>query len=211
MGGMTMVVGHTGHAAAGYLGMWMAMMVPMMLPSLLPMLARYHPSVGGAKGIHRHGRTALVALGYFVVWAVLGMAAYAAGEGILAVEMRWGTVARWLPVAAGVVIVLAGGVQGSAWKARRLAACREGSGCGCRPAPTYLGAWRHGLGFGLKCSLCCGSLMVVLLALGMMDLVAMSGVTLAISAERLAPAPLRVARITGAAIVAIGVLAIARV
>ena len=35
-------------AAAGYLGMWMAMMVPMMLPSLVPMVSRYRRSVRGA-------------------------------------------------------------------------------------------------------------------------------------------------------------------
>lgn len=210
MGGMTMAGGTWHGAAAGYLGMWMAMTVPMMLPSLLPMLSRYHRSVRGAEGIHRHGRTALVALGYFAVWAVLGMAAYAAGAGIMEVEMRRGAAAHWLPAAAGVAILLAGCVQVSSWKARQLAACREGSGCGCPSAPTFLAAWRHGLGLGLRCSLCCGSLMVALLATGMMDLVAVVVVTLAISAERLAPAPVRVARLTGVAIVAIGVLTIAR-
>lgn len=53
--------------------------------------------------------------------------------------------------------------------------------------------------------------MLALLAIGMMDLVAMAAVTLAISAERLAPAPLRVARAAGLAIVVVGVLTIARV
>jgi predicted metal-binding membrane protein len=198
-------------AAAGYLGMWMAMMVPMMLPSLVPMLSRYRQSVRGADGIHLHGLTALVGVGYFVIWAALGMAAYAAGAGLMAVEMRWGTVARWLPVATGVVLLLAGGVQLTSWKARQLALCREGSGCGCPPAPNALGAWWHGLRLGVRCSLCCGSLMLALLAIGMMDLVAMAAVTLAISAERLALAPVRVARVTGVAIIVVGVLAIARV
>ncbi|MGH7518112.1 MAG: DUF2182 domain-containing protein [Gemmatimonadales bacterium] len=198
-------------AAAGYLGMWMAMMVPMMLPSLVPMLSRYRRSVRGADGIHLHGLTALVGMGYFVIWAVLGAAAYAAGAGLMAVEMRWGAVARWLPVATGVVLLAAGGVQFTSWKARRLALCREGSGCGCLPAPNALGAWRHGLRLGVRCSLCCGSLILALLAIGMMDLVAMAAVTLAISAERLAPAPLRVARVAGVAIVVVGVLTIARV
>jgi predicted metal-binding membrane protein len=153
-------------AAAGFLGMWMAMMVPMMLPSLVPMLSRYRRSVPGADGIHLHGLTALVGVAYFVVWAVLGTAAYAAGAGIMAVEMRWGTVAPWLPVAAGVVLVAAGGVQFTSWKARQLALCREGSGRGCPPGAR--GAWRHGLGLGLRCSLSCGSLMLALLAIGMM-------------------------------------------
>jgi predicted metal-binding membrane protein len=197
-------------AAAGYLGMWMAMMVPMMLPSLVPMLSRYRWSVRGAAGIHLHGLTALVGVGYFVIWAILGAAAYAAGAGLMAVEMRWGAVARWLPVATGVVLLAAGGVQLSSWKARQLALCRDRSGCGCPPTLTVLGAWRHGLRLGVRCSLCCGSLMLALLAIGRMDLVAMAAVALAISAERLAPVPLRVARVTGVAIAVVGVLTIAR-
>jgi predicted metal-binding membrane protein len=211
MTGMTMPQQTWYGAAAGYLGMWMAMMVPMMLPSLVSMLSRYRRSVRGADGIHLHGLMALVGVGYFVIWAVLGAAAYAAGAGIMAVEMRWGAVARWLPVATGVVLLAAGGVQVSSWKARQLALFREGSGCGCLPAPNALGAWRHGLRLGVRCSLCCGSLMLALLAIGMMNLAAMAAVTLAISAERLAPAPLRVARVAGVAMVVVGVLTIARV
>ena len=210
MTGMTMPQQTWYGAAAGYLGMWMAMMVPMMLPSLVPMLSRYRRSVRGADGIHLHGLTALVGVGYFVIWAVVGMAAYAAGAGVTAVEMRWETVAQWLPVAAGMVLLVAGGVQFTSWKARQLALCREESGCGCAPVLNALGAWRHGLRLGVWCSLCCGSLMLALLAIGMMDLVAMAAVTLAISAERLAPAPLRVARVAGVAIVVVGVLTIAR-
>jgi predicted metal-binding membrane protein len=156
MTGMTMSQQTWYGAAAGYLGMWMAMMVPMILPSLVPMLSRYRRSVRGADGIHLHGLTALVGLGYFVIWAVLGTAAYAAGAGVMTVEMRGGMVAQWLPVAAGVVLLVAGGVQFTSWKARQLALCREGSGCGCPPVPNALGAWRHGLRLGVQCSLCCG-------------------------------------------------------
>ena len=195
-------------AAAGYLGMWMAMMVPMMLPSLIPMLSHYRRSVRGANGIPLHGLTALVGAGYFALWAVFGAAAYAAGVGVMAIQMWWGTVAQWLPVAAGLVLLLAGGVQLTPWKARQLALCRDGSRRGCPPAPNALGAWRHGLGLGVRCSRSCGSLMLALLAIGTMDLVAMAAVTLAISAERLAPAPLRVARVAGVAIVVVGVLTI---
>ena len=197
-------------AAAGYLGMWMAVMVPMMLPALVPMLSRYRRSVRGAEGIHLHGLTALVALGYFAIWTVLGAGAYAAGAGVMAIEMRWESVAQWLPVTAGVVLLGAGGLQLTSWKARHLALCREGSGCDRPPAPNASGAWRHGLRLGVRCSLCCGSLMLALLAIGMMDLIAMTAVTLAISAERLTPVPLRVARVVGVAIVVLGVVTIAR-
>jgi predicted metal-binding membrane protein len=211
MTGMTMPQQAWYGAAAGYLRMWMAMMVPMMLPSLVPMLSRYRRSVRGADGIHLHGLTTLVGVGYFVIWAALGTAAYAAGAAVMAVEMRWGKVAQWLPVAAAVVLLVAGGMQFTSWKARQLALCREGSGSGCQHAPDALGAWRHGLRLGMRCSLCSASLMLALLAIGMMDLVAMAAVTLAISAERLAPAPLRVARVTGVVIFLVGVLTIVRV
>ncbi len=40
----------------------------------------------------------------------------------MAVEMQWGAVTRWLPVAAGVVLLAAGGVQFTSWKARQLPA-----------------------------------------------------------------------------------------
>ena len=211
MTGMTMPPGSWYGAAAGYLGMWMAMMVPMMLPSLVPMLSRYRRSVRGVDGIRVHGLTALVGAGYFVVWAVLGTAAYAAGAGLMMVELRWGEVARWLPVASGGVLLVAGGVQFTSWKARQLALCRGESEDGCPASPHAIGAWRHGLRLGTRCSLSCGSLMLALLAIGMMDLPATAAVTLAITAERLGPAPLRVARVAGAAIVVVGVLTIARV
>ena len=198
-------------AAVSFLGIWLVMMVVMMLPSLVPMLSRYRRSVRGADGIHLHGLTALVGVGHFVIWAVVGMAAYAAGAGVMALEMRWEKVGQWLPVGAGVVLLVAGGVQFTSWKALKLALCREGSGCDCPPAPNALSAWRHGLRLGVRCSLCCGSLMLTLLAIGMMDLVAIAAVMVAISAERLAPAPLRVARVAGVAIVVVGLLTIARV
>lgn len=53
--------------------------------------------------------------------------------------------------------------------------------------------------------------MLALLAIGMMDLVAMAAVTVAIAAERWGPAPVRVARTAGVAIIVLGVVTIARV
>lgn len=197
-------------AAAGYLGMWMAMMAPMMLPSVVPMLSGYRRSVRGADGIHLHALTAVVVLGYFAVWAVVGVAVHGGGAALMAVETRWG-LEHWLPVAAVAGLFAAGGVQLSSWKARQLALCRQDSVRGCPLGPSIVEAWRHGLERGVRCSLSCGSLMLALLAIGMMDLVAMAAVTVAISAERLVPAPARVVRAAGIAIVVVGVLMIARV
>ena len=83
--------------------------------------------------------------------------------------------------------------------------------CGCPPAPSVMGAWRHGFTLGVRCSLCCGTLMLALLAIGMMDLVAMAAVTLAIAVERFAPVSLQAARVTGVAILVVGVLTIVRI
>jgi predicted metal-binding membrane protein len=198
-------------AAAEYLGMWMAMMVPMMLPSLIPMVSRYRLSVRGAHGTHMHGLTALVVAGYFAIWAALGMVAFAAGALLDAMATTSETMTHWLPAAASVVLLAAGGVQLTSWKARQLSLCREGSGCGSPGTPEAGAAWRHGLRLGLRCSLCCGSLMLALLATGIMNPAAMAVATLAISAERLAPAPLRVARVAGAGIVLAGILTIVSV
>ena len=203
---------HTGHqGVVAYVGMWMLMMVPMMLPSLVPVLVRYRRSVRGAGEMNAYGLTALVMAGYFAVWAVLGVAAWAAGAGVMAAEMRWGWAAEWQPVAVGMVLLVAGGVQFSSWKARQLARWREGSAQSYPPGLSAVGAWWHGLSLGVRCVLGCGSLMLALLAIGMMNVVAMVVVTVAITAERLMPVRLQVARVTGVVIVVVGVLTIARV
>jgi predicted metal-binding membrane protein len=203
-------------AAASFLGMWIVMMVAMMLPSLVPMLRRYREAVGNADKASEAGETplgrlsALVGVGYFVVWTVFGMAAFPLGVALAAIEMRQPALARAVPIAVGVVVVVAGALQLTAWKARHLACCRQAPGRG-RTLPADPGtAWRHGLRLGLHCSRCCAGLMAILLVAGVMDPGAMAVVTAAITAERLAPAGERVARGIGAAVVGAGLFLIAR-
>src|SRR6266699_7307247 len=88
-------------AAAGFLAMWVVMMVAMMLPSLVPTLRRYRQAGHGPM-------TALVGVGYFAVWTVFGMVAY-----LLGLALPHAT-----PIAVGVVVLLAGFLQFTAWKAR---------------------------------------------------------------------------------------------
>jgi predicted metal-binding membrane protein len=199
-----------GGAAASFLGMWLMMMVAMMLPSLVPMLSRYRRVVGWA-GETRLGRlTALVGTGYFFIWTMFGMAAYSLGVMLAVVEMQRPALARAVPVAVGVVVLVAGALQFTAWKAHHLAYCRQAPACG-RTLPADLGtAWRHGLRFGLHCSYSCLNLTVVLLAMGVMDLRTMAVVTAAITAERLAPAGKPLAQLIGAVVVGAGLLLIAR-
>ena len=197
-------------AAATFLVMWVAMMAAMKLPSLVPMLQRYREAVGTPGGTHLGRLTALVALAYFCVWTLLGMAAFPLGAALATLEMRQPALARAVPVAIALVVLLAGALQFSAWKARHLACCRERPGC-CDPLPADAGsAWRHGLRLGLHCSACCAGLMAILLVMGVMDLGAMAAVAAAITAERLAPAGQRVARFTGAVAVLAGCIMLAR-
>jgi predicted metal-binding membrane protein len=196
--------------AASFLGMWIVMMVAMMLPSLVPMLRRYRQAVGRA-GETRSGRlTALVGVGYFFVWTGFGMAAFPLGVAVAAVEIRQPALARAVPIAVGLVVLMAGSLQLTAWKARHLAYCREAPGRGCTLPADAGTAWRHGLRLGLHCSHCCAGLMAILLGLGVMDLRAMAVVAAAITVERLAPAGEGVAQAIGAVVVGAGLFLIAR-
>jgi predicted metal-binding membrane protein len=197
-------------AATSFLGMWIVMMVAMMLPSLVPMLWRYRQAVG-RPGETRLGRlTALVGVGYFFVWTVLGMAAFPLGAALASIEMQQPVLARAVPIAAGVVVLIAGSLQLSAWKARLLACCREAPGRG-RALPADSGtAWRLGLRLGLHCSYCCAPPMAILLVVGVMDLRAMALVAAAITAERLAPAGERIAQVIGGVALVAGWFLVAR-
>jgi predicted metal-binding membrane protein len=197
-------------AAASFLGMWVVMMVAMMLPSLLPMLLRYRQVLGNS-GAARLGRlTALVSVGYFFVWTVFGLAAFPVGVALTDLEMQHPAVARAVPMAIGLIVLLPGLLQFTAWKARQLVCCRETPGCGSTVSPDARTAFRHGVRIGINCGYCCGGLMIILLVVGVMDLRAMSVVTAAITAERLAPAAERVARAIGAVAVLTGLFLMAR-
>jgi predicted metal-binding membrane protein len=197
-------------AAASFLGMWVVMMVAMMLPSLVPMLRHYRQAVDRASEPRLGRLTALVSVGYFFVWTVFGIAAFPLGVTLAALEMALPALARVVPIAAGVVVLTAGTLQFTAWKVHRLARCRETLGRS-RSLPADAGtALRHGLSLGLTCSYCCAGLTAILLGLGIMDLRAMAGVTVAITVERLAPAGERAARAVGAVAVGVGFYLIAR-
>jgi predicted metal-binding membrane protein len=184
------------------------MMVAMMLPSLVPMLWRYRQAVCGIREVRLGRLTALVGVAYFTVWAAFGMAAFPLGVVLAAVEMQLPALARAVPLAAGVVVVISGALQFTAWKARHLACCRETPGRGLQADATA--AWRHGVRLGLHCSYCCAGLTAILLVIGFMDLRAMVAVTAANTIERLAPSAERTARAFGAVAVAAGLFLITR-
>ena len=160
-----------------FLGMWIVMMVPMMAPSLIPTLWRYRQAVRETGETRVARLIALVSAGYFLVWSVLGLAAFPLSVALEGVG----------PVAIGAVLLIAGAFQLSKWKARQLALCREVPLRGCTSSVDAGAAWQYGLCLGFHCVCSCAGWTATALVLGMMDLRVMVVVTAAITVERLAP------------------------
>jgi len=187
-------------AAASFLFMWVAMMIPMMLPSLVPMLWRYRDSIGDVRASRRAMLTAIVGVEYYLVWSAAGLAAFP-----LSVALTGAT-----PALVGIIVLIAGAIQFTAWKARHLDCCRQSPGRESDLSADSVTAWRYGLRLGGHCFYSCLGLTTILLVIGIMDLRAMAAVTTAITLERLAPAGERVSHAIGAVIVGAGLLMVAR-
>jgi predicted metal-binding membrane protein len=195
--------------AASFLAMWVAMMVAMMLPSLVPTLWRYRAAARDAAFTHRNGLTALVGAGYFAAWAAVGAIVFPLGVASAYLAARQPTLAHAAPIAAGAAVLLAGVLQHTAWKARRLVFCRESAAHDHVPVFAR-SAWWHGVRLGVHCVGSCAGLTAAGLIVGAMDLRVMAVVTAAITIERLAPSDARVVRAIGDVIVVVGLVLIAR-
>ncbi|SMG53834.1 DUF2182 domain-containing protein [Paraburkholderia susongensis] len=194
-------------AAASFVGTWTVMTAAMMLPSLVPMLSRYREAVGmGMRERRLALLTLLVGVGYFVVWAALGVAVFALGAALATAELQWQTFARAVPATAGLVVLLAGALQFSKWKMHHLICCRATPELAADAGT----AWRYGLCIGIRCGCCCAGLTAMLLVIGMMDLRMMALVTAAITGERVAPDGARFAQVVGVFAIGGGLLLIAQ-
>lgn len=197
-------------AAAAFLGMWAPMMVAMMLPSVAPVLWRYRQAAAGAGPMRAGVNTILAGAGYFFVWTASGLVVFPVGAALAAVVMARPSLARAVPPAAGVAVAIAGAWQLTEWKARQLCCARLAIGRDRALPWSASAAWRCGVSLGFACCRSCANLMAILLVVGVMDVRAMVAVGAAITAERLAPAGERVARVIGAVGVAAGMVLIGR-
>jgi predicted metal-binding membrane protein len=196
--------------AASFLLMWIVMMAAMMLPSLVPMLWRYRQAVGRT-GETRLGRlTALVGLGYFFVWTLFGIVAFALSVALAEMVIQMPALAHAVPIAGAAVVLIAGALQFTAWKAHHLACCRQAPGHGRSLRADAVTAWRYGLRLGRHCGASSAGLTSVLLVIGIMDLRAMAIVTALITAERLAPSGERIAHAIGGVVMIAGLSLLAR-
>lgn len=196
--------------AASFVAMWTVMMLAMMLPSLVPMLLTYRRCMRVTNENGRGALTAVCGAAYFFVWMALGAAAYALGVILAGAEMHWSVLARSVPIITGFVLLLAGCIQLTGWKAQQLGRCRLAPACVGALPQRARNAWQHGIRLGVRCALCCSGFMIVLLAVGAMKLGAMAILAAAITVERFAARPAIAARLAGVAIIAAGVGAIIR-
>ncbi|HET7661943.1 MAG TPA: DUF2182 domain-containing protein [Oryzihumus sp.] len=183
---MSAPMGGSGAPAAllPFLGLWVAMMAAMMLPSVAP-VARLYLRVVSARtaGLARAARVTALLAGYFLAWAAYGLVAFGLTRWLDAVTMTSG---RARVVAASAALAIAGTYQFSPLKARCLAHCRSplgvlmhvGSFTG-RLRDGRVGAWHGGYCLG-----CCWSLMLVLVAVGVMNMVWMAALAIVILLEK---------------------------
>jgi len=136
MNGMDMGVATRLGSFAFFSAVWVVMMAAMMLPGAVPAVLRRARAGGGVRAVP------LFVGSYLAVWALVGIAVYA-------LYRPHGA------VAAGVVVIAAGGYEFTPVKRHFRRLCRESA--------------RSGFGFGLCCAGSSIGLMAMLVALGVMS------------------------------------------
>ncbi len=206
MAGMTgtMVLG-----LVAFVPLWALMMSAMMLPSVTPVATLYARTIPGGRAAsgRRAARIAGLVAGYLGVWAVAGLPAYG---------LAW--LAGWLTgrhpgaahVAAVAVFAVAGAYQLTRLKDRCLARCRSPLGLLLHYG-SYRGRLRDlrvGAHHGGYCLGCCWALMVILIAVGVMNVAAMVGLAALVLIEKAWSWGPATARLAGTAALALAVATI---
>jgi predicted metal-binding membrane protein len=191
--------------------MWALMMAAMMLPSATPMLLAFAAFSRRVSPPRPRGHTLAFAAGYLLVWAGFSAAATMLQWGLLEWRLISPMMEATSPWLAGSILVLAGAYQFSRWKVACLKVCRA-------PVEFLVQHWRAGmrgavamgLRHGAYCLGCCWALMVLLFALGVMNLIWIVALTLLVLAEKSLPTIQWLLRIGGGALCAWGLWLILR-
>ena len=177
--GMAGMAGTMGLGLAVFVPVWTLMMAAMMLPSVTPTASLYARTVQSNRTV----RIGLLVLGYLAVWAAAGVPVFG---------LAW--LAGWLtgkhPGAAHVLAVAVfaacGAYQLSPLKDRCLAHCRSPIALLLHYG-SYKGRSRDlqaGAHHGAYCLGCCWGLMVILIAVGVMNIAAMIGLAAVVLVEK---------------------------
>jgi len=190
--------------------MWMAMVAAMMLPTAVPVLVA-HADLGAARAAkgERVVSPIVLALGYLAVWTAFALVATVA-QGVLT-QARLMTPAG-LPasqVLAGTTLIAAGIYQFSPLKAGCLVRCRSPRVFFAESwSDRVFGVFRQGIEQGIDCLGCCWALMVVMFAVGVMNVVWIAVLGAVMVWEKLSIS-LWVSRVIGVVLIVWGALMIA--
>jgi len=194
--------------AIAYLAAWGVMMAAMMLPSAIPMIALYHTMQRNFPKTGQTGiSTTLFTLVYLIAWAIFGLPIYIASILIEHAAQTNPTFLNLLPYALACVLVVSGIYQLSPLKRACLRICQS-------PFGFLIGHWKNGYLGTLRiafenavyCMGCCWGLMIVLVAAGAMALNWVLLISVIVFAEKLLPYANWTARITGGALIGLGLL-----
>ena len=213
MSGMAMAA-HDWSAATIWstIAMWVLMMAAMMLPSMAPVMAIYAGIAAKEdRGARLAARITLFTTGYFLLWAIFSVGAAFGQLGLRSSEWftMGGTLA--LPVAGGVLLIVAGAYQFTTVKEFCLAHCRH-------PLTYLMSHWREGLEgafpvgarHGVYCLGCCIALMGLMFVFGAMNVAWMAAIALYFLAEKILPRAEIWSRIAGGLLIAAGLVMIIR-
>jgi predicted metal-binding membrane protein len=167
--------------------MWIAMVLAMMLPTAGPMVLTYAEIAETAAARREPVASPLtLTAGYTVVWLGFALAATLLQWGLARLTLLDPAMASASGLFSGVIFIGAGAYQFSALKHACLTRCQ-------RPFPYLFANWTTasarvlGLGLrqGLDCLGCCWALMLVMFAVGLMNLVWMAALGLIMAAEKM--------------------------
>jgi predicted metal-binding membrane protein len=201
--GMAGMTGTMGLGLALFVPVWTLMMAAMMLPSVAPTASLYARTVQS----NRAARITGLVVGYLAVWAAAGVPAFG---------LAW--LAGWLtgqhPSAAHIMAVAVfaavGLYQLSSLKDRCLAHCRSPLGLLLHYG-SYRGRSRDlrvGVHHGGYCLGCCWGLMLILIAVGVMNVAVMVGLAALVLVEKVWRWGPAAGRVAGVALLALAVATI---
>jgi predicted metal-binding membrane protein len=185
--------------------MWVAMTLAMMLPSAAAMIVTYAEIADTAA---RKGEPAVSPLvltaGYLCVWFGFAIVATLLQAALTRAALLDPAMASVSPLFSGAIFIGAGVYQFSELKHACVTRCQ-------RPFPFFFANWstapraifRLGVRQGLYCLGCCWAAMLVMFAVGVMNVLWMAGLGLVMTAEKVMVTT-RLSRIIGCVFVAIG-------
>ena len=189
---------------------WTLMIVAMMLPSSVPLVVTFGALVGRRRQPAR--LVALLLLGYLLVWAGFGFAAWAADRVVHSAVEALPWLAARPQLIIGATLLAAGLWQFSPLRDRCLDECRS-------PLGFVLNRWRGtserreallmGIAHGAFCVGCCWSLMLVMFGVGISSLSAMLVLGGLTAIEKNLPKGRRLTRPLGVVLVLAAVYAVA--